>query len=92
MPGNILMQNQGINIPLISESLDECRMQMKKFGDTIRIEKVVKKKSKKERKSRKSHMVADDDDYEEAMAHRTTQQEIDDMDKFISTVIETKEA
>ena len=37
-------------------------------------------------------MREEDEDYEETMAHRTTQQEVDDMDKFIATVIETKEA
>ena len=74
MPGNLFMMNQGINIPMISESLDECRMQMKKFGDTLRVEKTIKKKSKKERKhSKKSHLREEDEDYEESMAHRTTQ-------------------
>ena len=34
----------------------------------------------------------DESEFDEAFAHRTTLQEADDMDKFISTVIETKEA
>ena len=54
---------------MISESLDEVRIQMKKFGDTLKIEKSMKKKHKKEgRKSRKSHVNKDDDEYEEHFA------------------------
>ena len=43
-PGNLIMMESSIQVPSMSESLEEVRLQMRKFMDTLKVESKLKKK------------------------------------------------